>query len=124
MFTDNPMLNTLWSLVSAIFCLGALIAAMSLSFFVNRFGRKGTMLINNVTAIAGAVCMLLSYYVMSHELLIVGRFIVGLNAGLNSGAPPMYLTEIAPASLRGAIGSVHQLVIVVGVLISQASCAN
>ncbi|GAV05842.1 hypothetical protein RvY_15913 [Ramazzottius varieornatus] len=119
MFTDNTMLNTLWSLVSAIFCLGALIAAMSLSFFVNRFGRKGTMLINNVTAIAGAVCMLLSYYVMSHELLIVGRFIIGLNAGLNSGAPPMYLTEIAPASLRGAIGSVHQLVIVVGVLISQ-----
>lgn len=39
--------------------------------------------------------------------------------GLNSNIPPMYLTEISPPELRGAIGTVHQLIIVVGVFISQ-----
>ena len=86
---------------------------------MNRFGRKGTLLLNNLTAVIGSVCMFVSYYADSFELLIAGRFIIGLNAGLNSGAPPMYLTEIAPAELRGAIGTVHQVVCVVGVFVSQ-----
>ncbi|XP_055333598.1 solute carrier family 2, facilitated glucose transporter member 1-like [Paramacrobiotus metropolitanus] len=114
----NSELSTIWSLVSSIFCLGALIGALAANFFVARFGRKGTMLLNNVTALVGSVCMLVPYYVGSYELLIVGRFIIGMNAGFNSGVPPMYLTEIAPSDLRGALGTVHQLVIVVGVFIS------
>ena len=39
--------------------------------------------------------------------------------GVNSGIPPMYFTEIAPASLRGALGSVHQLFITVAIWVSQ-----
>ncbi|OQV21176.1 Solute carrier family 2, facilitated glucose transporter member 3 [Hypsibius exemplaris] len=119
MFSDNPELQTLWSLVSSIFALGALLSAVTLTYFVNRFGRRGTLLINNITAVIGSVCMCVSYYADSFELLIIGRVIIGLNAGINSGAPPMYLTEIAPDDLRGAIGTVHQVVCVMGVFISQ-----
>lgn len=40
-------------------------------------------------------------------------------AGLISGLVPMYIGEIAPTTLRGALGTLHQLAIVTGILISQ-----
>lgn len=41
------------------------------------------------------------------------------HAGLISGLVPMYIGEIAPTTLRGAIGALHQLALVTGILISQ-----
>lgn len=41
------------------------------------------------------------------------------HAGLISGLVPMYIGEIAPTTFRGAIGALHQLAIVTGILISQ-----
>ena len=41
------------------------------------------------------------------------------HSGLISGLIPMYIGEIAPTTLRGAIGALHQLAIVTGILISQ-----
>ena len=119
MFNENDELNTIWSLISAIFCAGALCSAVFLSFFVTRFGRRGTLLLNNTTSITGSICMIMSLYVSSYELLIVGRFIIGLNCGLNSAVPPMYLTEISPARIRGAVGTVHSLGNVLALFISQ-----
>lgn len=42
-----------------------------------------------------------------------------VRAGLASGLTPMYVGEIAPTSLRGALGTLHQLAIVTGILIAQ-----
>lgn len=42
-----------------------------------------------------------------------------LCAGLSSGLVPMYVSEVSPTALRGALGTLHQLAIVTGILISQ-----
>jgi hypothetical protein len=41
------------------------------------------------------------------------------HTGLISGLVPMYIGEIAPTTLRGALGTLHQLALVTGILISQ-----
>ncbi|XP_035169405.1 solute carrier family 2, facilitated glucose transporter member 4-like, partial [Oxyura jamaicensis] len=55
----------------------------------------------------------------SYILIIIGRFILGAYSGLASGLVPMYVGEIAPTRLRGALGTVHQLAIVTGILVAQ-----
>lgn len=39
--------------------------------------------------------------------------------GLTTCLTPMYLSEIAPSNIRGALGVVHQLAITIGILMSQ-----
>ncbi len=47
-----------------------------------------------------------------------GRFVIGLAIGGVSVAVPLYLSEIAPARIRGAVVTLNQLAIVGGVLCS------
>lgn len=44
-----------------------------------------------------------------------------LCTGLTSGLVPMYVGEIAPTHLRGALGTLNQLAIVIGILIAQVT---
>ncbi|XP_073672162.1 solute carrier family 2 member 11, like isoform X1 [Paramisgurnus dabryanus] len=68
------------------------------------FGRKKTLLLNNVVAICGAVLMLLSKMALSFEMIMVGRFLCGINAGVGLTVHTLYLLECAPKRLRGMVG--------------------
>lgn len=67
------------------------------------FYRKGALLFNNVFAIIGALLEAFSKAANSYEMLIAGRLFIGINCGLNGGLAPMYLSEISPVHLRGAV---------------------
>merc|ERR1711993_41854 len=73
--------------------------------------------------IAGAF-LFAAKYAGSWEMLIIGRLIIGINSGLNAGLAPMYLSEISPTALRGAVGTVYQLIITISILISQVLGIN
>lgn len=77
------------------------------------------MLMANVLAFIAAILMGFSKMANSWEMLIAGRFVVGLYSGLSTGFVPMYVGEVSPTALRGALGTLHQLGIVVGILIAQ-----
>ncbi|XP_061528851.1 solute carrier family 2, facilitated glucose transporter member 5-like isoform X3 [Phycodurus eques] len=81
--------------------------------------RKGTLLFNNIFSIVPALMMGFSELAKSYEVIIVARFIVGICAGLSSNVVPMYLGELSPKNLRGAIGIVPQLFITIGILSAQ-----
>ena len=55
----------------------------------------------------------------SYWLFIRGRLIIDLNSGFNSGLAQIYLTEISPANLHGAIGYLAQLFVTISILFSQ-----
>lgn len=82
------------------------------------------MLMINLLAFMSAVLMGFSKLGKSFEMLILGRFIIGVYCGLTTGFVPMYVGEVSPTALRGALGTLHQLGIVVGILIAQVSGAG
>ncbi|XP_062283898.1 solute carrier family 2, facilitated glucose transporter member 1-like [Scomber scombrus] len=116
---SQTTLTALWSISVAIFSVGGMFGSFSVGLFVNRFGRRNSMLMTNVLAFTAAAFMGFSKLAASWEMLIIGRFIVGLYSGLSTGFVPMYVEEISPTSIRGALGTLHQLGVVTGILMAQ-----
>uniref|UniRef100_A0A8C5H2K8 Solute carrier family 2, facilitated glucose transporter member 4 n=1 Tax=Gouania willdenowi TaxID=441366 RepID=A0A8C5H2K8_GOUWI len=112
-------LTSLWSLSVAIFSIGGMLSSFCVGFVSEWLGRRKAMLINNLLAFIGGTLMGMSKLCRSFEMMILGRFIIGAYCGLASGLTPMYVGEIAPTSLRGALGTLHQLAIVTGILLAQ-----
>ncbi|XP_004086422.1 solute carrier family 2, facilitated glucose transporter member 1-like [Oryzias latipes] len=116
---SQSALTALWSVSVAIFSVGGMLGSFSVGLFVNRFGRRNSMLMASALPFIAAAFMGFSKLAASFEMLIVGRFIVGLHSGLSTGFVPMYVEEISPTSLRGAMGTLHQLGVVIGILVAQ-----
>ncbi|KAK0393721.1 hypothetical protein QR680_000366 [Steinernema hermaphroditum] len=108
-----------WSVTVAIFAVSGMMGGLLSGWVADKIGRKGALFFNNFIAIAAAAFMTSAKFVDIWYLLPVGRFIIGFNCGLNSGIVPMYLTEVSPINLRGMIGSVHQLLVTISILIAQ-----
>ena len=93
----------IWSWTVAIFCIGGMMGGTMCGYVSSRLGRKGGLLLINVLVAIGATLMGLAKYVGSYQMLIAGRLVIGINSGLNPGLAPMYLSEISPTALRGAV---------------------
>ncbi|XP_055620799.1 glucose transporter type 1 isoform X7 [Toxorhynchites rutilus septentrionalis] len=116
---SEEFIQKLYSVAVSIFAIGGMLGGFSGGWIANRFGRKGGLLLNNVLGITGACLMGFTKMSHSYEILFLGRFIIGVNCGLNTSLVPMYISEIAPLNLRGGLGTVNQLAVTVGLLLSQ-----
>lgn len=54
--------------------------------------------------------------------MMMGRFIAGLGVGNLSVGVPMFQSECAPREIRGAVVASYQLMITIGILISNIAC--
>ncbi|CAI9567978.1 unnamed protein product, partial [Staurois parvus] len=98
---DESLLTLIWSVIASVFTLGGLIGTFVGGHAAAKFGRKQVLLVNNVVAILAALFMGIAQPARLYELLIVGRFLIGLNAGVGICVQPLYLGEIAPKKIRG-----------------------
>ncbi|KAF6121748.1 solute carrier family 2 member 2 [Phyllostomus discolor] len=117
--TSSGLVTMYWSLSVSSFAVGGMIASFFGGWLGDQLGRIKAMLVANILSLTGALLMGFSKLGPSHILIISGRGISGLYCGLISGLVPMYIGEIAPTTLRGAIGALHQLATVTGILVSQ-----
>ncbi|KRZ23031.1 Solute carrier family 2, facilitated glucose transporter member 3, partial [Trichinella pseudospiralis] len=115
----SSQIDAMWAMIVSMFPLGGLLGGMLSGVVSDRLGRRNGMLMNNIFAILAAGLFLTAKYANHYLLLLFGRMIVGINAGLSSALCPMYLTEISPINLRGMLGSVNQLVVTISILVSQ-----
>ncbi|KAL3280760.1 hypothetical protein HHI36_003995 [Cryptolaemus montrouzieri] len=111
--------NSIWSVITSIYAFGGMIGAVMVGFVNHCMRVKWSLVLNNIFVFVPAVLIFVSKYTGIYELLIVARFLLGINSGLYAGLCPMYLNEISPVAQRGAIGSVYQLIITISILLSQ-----
>ncbi|XP_065552900.1 solute carrier family 2, facilitated glucose transporter member 5-like [Lathamus discolor] len=116
---ESGFQTLLWSLTVSMYPLGGFFGSLMVWPLVNNCGRKGTLLISNLLSISAAILMGTSELAKTYEVIIFSRVIMGIFAGLASNVVPMFLGEMSPRNLRGAIGIVPQLFISIGILIAQ-----
>eukprot|EP00095_Tigriopus_kingsejongensis_P002906 maker-scaffold336_size202805-snap-gene-1.40 protein:Tk02906 transcript:maker-scaffold336_size202805-snap-gene-1.40-mRNA-1 annotation:"solute carrier family facilitated glucose transporter member 1-like" len=109
----------IWAQIVSTFCLGGMLGGLSVGMVSYTFGRKYSLIANNIFVFGGGALMFWAKSSQSYGMLIGGRFVIGIAAGLAAGIAPMYLSEISPKSMRGAIGAVYQLAITLTILLSQ-----
>jgi len=77
-------------------------------------------MISNIFSIVAAIYLGVTKPARSFALLVIGRIIIGIFTGMTTGIVPMYIGEMSPKELRGAIGVLNQLLITIGILIAQS----
>ncbi|MCO6478028.1 MAG: sugar porter family MFS transporter [Phaeodactylibacter sp.] len=101
-----------WAASSAI--IGCIFGAMFAGYMSDRFGRKKILILTaflfGISAIGSALPNNLTQFALA-------RFVGGLGVGAASMLSPLYITELAPAKVRGMLVSLYQLAIVIGILL-------
>ncbi|KAJ3642404.1 hypothetical protein Zmor_025196 [Zophobas morio] len=112
-------LDFLWSTIVAIFLVGGTVGSLGGSYFADKVGRKGALIVSSGIGTLAGVLFFVSKTANSIEMLIAGRLLVGVSSGLITSVMPMYLTELAPSLLRGSMGVLCPLGVTFGVLVGQ-----
>ncbi|THD24023.1 Solute carrier family 2 facilitated glucose transporter member 3 [Fasciola hepatica] len=115
---DAPSPAFMYALVSAVFVVAGAIGSFSSGILAESLGRRNTLLMNNAFSIAGAILTGPCVVAESPALLYVGRIVTGFNAGISMGVASLYLTEVSPRDIRGAVGACHQLAVTIGITVA------
>ncbi len=111
-FTLSP---TMQGVATSAVLLGATFGAAFAGVLSDRFGRRRVILAVALLFMIGALGSALA---PSLAILLVARAVVGVAIGVASMLTPLYLAEVAPKERRGAIVSLNQFCITLGILVS------
>jgi len=92
---------------------GATVGSFTGGALADKFGRTRTFQLDAIPLTIGAF---LCATAQSVQAMIIGRLLAGIGIGVTSAVVPLYISEISPTEIRGALGSVNQLFICVGIL--------
>lgn len=101
-------------LVSSVL-IGAAIGAILNGRLADLFGRQKIIFITALIFFFGSILCSIAPNVY---VLMISRFMVGFAIGVITFCAPLYLSEISPEKIRGALVSLFQLAITMGILFS------
>ena len=102
-------------LAVSIVLAGAALGASVAGYMGDRFGRKPVLMVN---AVLFGVFAVVTGMANGMELFLFARLIVGVAVGVASMITPLYIAEIAPSKIRGALVTLNQLAIVTGIAVA------
>eukprot|EP00934_Nitzschia_sp_Nitz4_P006415 Nitzschia sp. Nitz4//scaffold201_size42423//12550//14651//NITZ4_007371-RA/size42423-snap-gene-0.40-mRNA-1//-1//CDS//3329541323//6405//frame0 len=104
-----------WSLAVAGLAIGGPFGSILGGRLADSLGRREALRIVWCIFLAGGAWQT---FATSMFDMIGGRFLIGLACGYSTVVVPIYLGELAPPRLRGALGTLSQVSIVLGILVS------
>lgn len=107
------------SLITSILSAGTFFGAIIAGDVADFIGRRSTVIIGCFIFIVGVILQTAS---TTLALLVVGRLVAGFGVGFVSAIIILYMSEVAPKKVRGAIVSGYQFCITIGILL--ASCVD
>lgn len=110
---SNPQLQG-WAMSCAL--VGCVFGTMMVGFLSRKYSRKKLLIVSATMFFLSAIG---TGMVQSFTLFVLYRIVGGIGIGLASNLSPVYIAEVAPASIRGRLVSINQLTIVVGILLAQ-----
>jgi len=100
--------------VSAVLA-GAVIGAAVAGYIGDHFGRKPVLIFN---AILFGIFAVVTGLANGLPLFLAARFVVGIAVGMTSMLTPLYIAELSPPKIRGALVTLNQLAIVTGIVVA------
>jgi SP family galactose:H+ symporter-like MFS transporter len=107
--------STMEEIVVSAVLVGAVCGATLGGALTDRFGRRSLILVAGVIFTISSVGTALAPTV---PWLIAGRVVSGIAIGIASFISPMYIAELVPARIRGALVAVNMLAITSGIVIA------
>jgi len=95
---------------------GGLVGSLFANRVLDHYGRRGATRLNGLLMLVGNAIMFVS---SSPLLLVLGRFVNGVAAGVGLCTTPVYLDELSPPAIRGRVGVFNQIGVVIGILATQ-----
>jgi SP family arabinose:H+ symporter-like MFS transporter len=102
-----------WLVASAL--LGCIVGVLIAGKLTDVVGRRAVLILSGVLFLVSALGCTLTH---SPSELVMARILGGIGVGIASLLSPLYIAELAPAQIRGALVSLNQIAILVGMVIS------
>nr|XP_045220308.1 solute carrier family 2, facilitated glucose transporter member 11 isoform X21 [Macaca fascicularis] len=115
----DHLILLMWSLIVSLYPLGGLFGALLAGPLAITLGRKKSLLVNNIFVVLAAILFGFSRKAGSFEMIMLGRLLVGVSAGVSMNIQPMYLGESAPKELRGAVAMSSAIFTALGIVMGQ-----
>ncbi|THV92922.1 putative glucose transporter rco-3 [Aureobasidium pullulans] len=107
------------SLITSILSAGTFFGAIIAGDVADTIGRRWTVIMGCAIYMIGVVLQVASHGL---GLIVAGRLVAGLGVGFESAIVILYMSEICPRKVRGALVAGYQFCITIGLLL--ASCIN
>lgn len=95
--------------------IGCFIGAFFAGRLADLMGRRNTMMVAALLFLAGA---LVQGFAHAQQLFVIARLCGGMAVGAASVLSPAYISEVAPASIRGRLTTIQQIMIIIGLTIA------
>ncbi|CAN6463004.1 unnamed protein product [Victoria cruziana] len=107
--------NQILTLFTSSLYFAGLVSTFGASYITRKRGRRASIIMGAMSFFIGAV---INAAAVNVAMLIIGRILLGVGVGFGNQSVPLYLSEMAPANIRGAMNLMFQFTTCFGILVA------